>query len=247
MNISSDPYNNPKESVIKMDKYKRSISPGVTATKPKYLLEVDDTLVYFKFGLTSDEIYAELAAYNMGLKLNIPMAKTQISEYKGSLGIASFDIGNYTEVDDSDGYSMLKYLSIDGFIDMLLFDYLIMNEDRHAGNWGVFNNKVVPLYDHNISFGATAETNDFNYFMAHLTFPFTIHSDYDNSADKILEYICRFYSDAVKDFLMKVNELDNIETEYDAYMQKDLLKHKHDLFLYRKLYFNRLVNEYVNK
>lgn len=222
--------------ILELDIYRRGLSPGATATKPKYVMEIDERVAYFKFDLSVGEIHSELLAYEVGLALDVPVAETCAAMYKGNLGIVSFDIGAYSEVDDSLSYSVRDFIGIPGFITMCLFDYLIMNEDRHARNWGVVNGAVAPLFDHNISFGADVAIRDEIYFMSHVTSAFTVYGDYDNNMDIILKYFCTHFSDYVQQFMRKV---DDIKGRF--YTEND----KIDLLNQRIVYMSRKVGEYL--
>ena len=250
MKMSSDPFEDDRSeslTVYKLDKYKRSLSPGATATKPKYVLEVNGKLAYFKFELTEKEICAELLSSKVGKCLGIPIAETFAAEYKGTKGIVSFDIGEYTEVDDSESYSVKDYTNIPGFIDMCLFDYLVMNEDRHARNWGISNNAVAPLFDHNVTFGADLVIKDLDYFMEKITSAFSLHSDYDNSWNVILKYMCQNYADHVKSFIQKLDSINDIQNHTSDLTAVDqlVLREKIQMLGERRQYMVRKVDEYL--
>ena len=72
---------------------------------------------------------------------------------------------------------------------MVLFDYLICNEDRHGGNWGLQHGRVTPLFDHNIAFGGDTSPVDAEFFFANLTFPFYLISEHAQNADKLVAFV----------------------------------------------------------
>jgi hypothetical protein len=134
-----------------------------------------------------------------------------LAKYKEIIGIASYDIGIYEEPDDSFSYSVKDFLKISGFIQMCLFDYLIMNEDRHAGNWGILNNnKTAPLFDHNQCFGGDAVNYgyfDTDYFMTAVSSAFYAENESQHRHDDILTYLLRHKNPEVKIFTDKINKL----------------------------------------
>ena len=68
---------------------------------------------------------------------------------------------------------------------------MIMNEDRHAGNWGIAAGKVAPLFDHNVCFGGESTPKDPHQFMHKLTSAFEAEEQYQNRHDQILEILCQ--------------------------------------------------------
>jgi len=207
--------NNNIGRILDLNEFRRSLSPGVEASRPKYHITTPEGDIYFKFQLTGNEICAEIVSYQLAEYLNIPAAKTCLSQYKNNIGIASYDIGIYEEPDDSFSYSIKDYLKIDGFVQMCLFDYLIMNEDRHAGNWGIINNKVAPLFDHNQCFGGDAVNYgyfDADHFMVAVTSAFYVEDEAIHKHDDILKYFLENNITEVKVFisnLVKLPELEN--------------------------------------
>jgi hypothetical protein len=179
-----------------LNKYKRNISPGATATRPKYALEVDGNIVYFKFKL-----------------LKIPAAKVILATYKGEIGVGSYDIGAYSEPEESGLYSVKDYTGITGFIEMCLFDYLIMNEDRHAGNWGMSENESAVPFDHNLTFGGDAAIRDADHFMNTVSSAFCVETEYDYQHDKILKYIADSFPAETEQFMSKISLLDELEID----------------------------------
>ena len=207
--------NDSAEQILDLNEFRRSPSPGMEASRPKYHITTPEGEIYFKFQLTGNEICAEIVSYQLAKNLNIPAAKTCISQYKNNIGITSYDIGIYEEPDDSISYSIKDYLKIDGFVQMCLFDYLIMNEDRHAGNWGIINNKVAPLFDHNQCFGGDAVNYgyfDADHFMVTVASAFYVEDEAKHRHDDILIYFLENNENEVKAFisnLVKLPELKN--------------------------------------
>ena len=135
--------------LLDLDNYRKSPNRGADASRPKRNYTSPQGEIYFKFDMTNNEICAELFAYDLAKRLGLDAAVTRLAKSGAVLGVASYDVSDYEEPTDEKSYSVKDFLSIDGFVFMCLSDYLIMNEDRHAGNWGISRGKVAPLFDHN--------------------------------------------------------------------------------------------------
>ena len=127
---------------------------------------------------------------------------------------------------------------------MCLFDYIIMNEDRHAVNWGIVNNKVAPLFDHNNCFGGRDGFVDLEHFMVTVTSPFYVDTEYQQRHDMILEFLYKHYRQDVALFIQKIGYLKPIHDaaleEYDIQISNKL---NHVLFK-RIDYMHRKVREF---
>ena len=225
--------------ILNLNEYRRSPSPGIEASRPKYQITTPNGEIYFKFQLTNNEICAELLAFQIASELGIPAAKTCLSKYKENIGIASYDIGIYTEPDDSVSYSIKDFLEIDGFIQMCLFDYLVMNEDRHAGNWGILDNRVAPLFDHNQCFGGDAANYgyfDADHFMATVTSAFYVENESQSRHDDILEYLLKYDAAKVKDFLKRAYALPKLQNALLEELYNEDFKRIKELYEKRILY-----------
>lgn len=198
-------------SVVDLKHHRQSPNLGAEATKPKVQLITPNNIIYFKFGLTDNEICAELLAYHLAKQLEINATLTSLAWYKNTIGVASWSIGEYTEPDDSRSYSVTDYLHIKGFFEMCLFDYLIMNEDRHAGNWGIRDGEVAPLFDHNVSFGGEQSPVDKEIFMVGLTSPLDTGVEYHQQHDKILTLLYELDSAKVQKFLALLETVGEID------------------------------------
>lgn len=121
------------------------------------------------FSNAGNEIYSELLSSELLTKLRINHVKYDYIKYKGydatkCLNMCTEDIGIYplhhvnTRVNNF--VDLLEYYKYDkNILDMLLFDYLSLNTDRHWGNISVFvnnNNQQIlgftPIYDNNLAF-----------------------------------------------------------------------------------------------
>ena len=152
--------NQPEKELLKLEQYRRSPNRGAGASRPKRSYTSPQGEIYFKFDITNNEMCAELFAYDLAKQLGIDIAVTKLANDGKVLGVASYDIGEYEEPSDLKSYSVKDFIMLDGFIEMCLFDYLIMNEDRHAGNWGIIEGRVAPLFDHNFALGGLRRLRD---------------------------------------------------------------------------------------
>jgi hypothetical protein len=192
---------------LSLETYTKSLNPGATATKPKRVYATPEGDAYFKYGMTSNEICAELFTCAVARALNIAVAETRLAYAAGGFGILSNDIGVYIEPCDVRSYSVRDFEAIDGFIEMLLFDYLVMNEDRHAGNWGIIDGKVAALFDHNLCFGGDEVRSDIERFMKEVTTPFYVDDENLQRHDDILEYLITNHKYKVRLFANKLSRM----------------------------------------
>jgi len=239
--------NNISEQILNLNEFRRSPSPGIEASRPKYQITTPEGEIYFKFQLTNNEICAEIVANQLAINLNISAAKTCLSKHKENIGVASYDIGIYEEPDDSVSYSVKDFLEIDGFIQMCLFDYLIMNEDRHAGNWGIFDNKVVPLFDHNQCFGGDAANYgsfDADNFMLVVSSAFYAEDESRHRHDNILKYLLQYNAVEVKNFTGKLNELPELRESLLEELYGEDFKRVKELYEKRVAYMIKKVGEF---
>lgn len=139
---------------------------------------------------TSYEHISEHLAYKIGLLLNIPTAKVDIGYYNERIGSLSYcinkpneelcegalfilgkhpfyDVNRLYDPDSHKYYSIEHIFEINEdpkirnyWIDMMFFDYLIGNSDRHQNNWAFLieftdkktvSMKLCPLYDNGSS------------------------------------------------------------------------------------------------
>lgn len=235
------------EQILNLNEYRRSPSPGVEASRPKYQITTPEGEIYFKFQLTDNEICAEIIAAQLAEKLNIPAARTILSKYKENIGIASYDIGIYEEPNDTLSYSIKDFVSIEDFIQMCLFDYLIMNEDRHAGNWGILNNKVVPLFDHNQCFGGDAANYgyfDADNFMLVVSSAFYVENESQHRHNDIINYLLRYHINEVKTFADKLDKLPELKNSLLEELYSDAFKRVKLLYEKRVSYMKKKVGDF---
>ena len=89
--LTEDPISITSAQVLDLRSCRKSPSPGADATKPKYQLITPTSVVYFKFGLTDNEICAEIVSFMVAEILQVPVTKTFLAIYKSEIGVASCD------------------------------------------------------------------------------------------------------------------------------------------------------------
>ena len=203
----------PDNELLDLDMCRRSPNRGAGASRPKRSYTSPQGEIYFKFDMMHNEICAELFSYNLAKQLDICVAVTRLAKSGNALGIASYDIGGYGEPEDEASYSVKDYIGIAGFVNMCLFDYLIMNEDRHAGNWGIVCNKVAPLFDHNYCFGGPETIVDIDNFMRTVTTPFYVCDEKKQRHDVMLLYFVKYHACDVEIFMKKLNGIGKVCNE----------------------------------
>ena len=232
------------KNVVRLDEFRRSMSPGVSASRPKYQITTPAGEAYFKFKMSVNEIGAELFTFQIGKALGLEMAETYLASYKDEVGIVSLDIGEYEEPDDIESYSVKDFLDLDGFVEMCLLDYLVMNEDRHAGNWGIRDGKVAPLFDHNNCFGGSDGFRDFDHFMAAVTSYLYVHTEYEQRHDYILQFLVEELPEQVMRFMAKVDALPPIVDEGFEEVYPEHHAELNRLLQHRIEYMKRKVREF---
>jgi len=231
-------------TMLELDQFRKSPNRGAGASRPKRNYTSPQGEIYFKFNLTNNEVCAELFAYDLAKQLGISVAETRLAKSGDVLGIASYDIGDYDEPEDAEGYSVKQFTSINGFVPMLLFDYLIMNEDRHAGNWGIVDGKVAPLFDHNYAFGGPDTIDDADCHMRLVTSPFYIVDENKQRHDTVLLYLVKYHADMIASFMRKLGEIKAISNGlWEGYFAGDC-ERLNKLLAARIQYMLRKVGEY---
>jgi len=236
---------NNEYGIVNLDKYRKSPSPGASASRPKYVMDIDGVVAYFKFGLTAKEICAEIFAYHIAVIMGIPVAETRLAVYKQQIGIVSFDVGDYIEPSDDMSYSVKDFINIGLFVEMCLFDYLVMNEDRHCRNWGIHNGFIAPLYDHNICFSTEYNENDLEESMLHLTSAFYVDTEYEMRQDSILKYMTINYKERVIAFTDSLERLNNLAIINLEYIYPAEYNRIMEILKYRIIYMRNVVSKWI--
>lgn len=237
---------NHSNNIVDLSKFRKSPVSAANASRPKYILDTAEGVAYFKFDITTNEICAEILSYEIAKSLQIPCARTYLAKYRNKEGIVSYDIGPYIQPCDDEGYSVKDFIHLEGFIEMCLFDYLIMNEDRHPGNWGITvdNLSVAPLYDHNVCFGQDRIPNDFYYFMPNLTTSFYAEFEYEQLHDTVLRFLCVNYGNKVMEFVSKIKDVESVNLKDNYPDNYNKIK---DLYRFRIGYMKERVGEFIEQ
>ena len=147
---------------------------------------VDGKIVLYKSGTegfanSGNEPYCEYYAYQVAEAMGINAVQYGLSKWKGRLcstcelftskEYSFMPIGNI--VKDGGIKAVIEYYKslsdkyYDAFVDMIVFDAVILNTDRHFGNFGFMvdnrTNKIcapAPLFDHGLSLLTYAMDND---------------------------------------------------------------------------------------
>lgn len=156
-----------------------SPSPEMTTNGqlPKAWRRINNDLYLYKGGSDSsfanggNEPYSEFYASQVAKKMGINHVEYDLEQWKGMLASVC---KNFTSIEYSyvplghildNRYSLenlkklVQKLNIEKeFTNMILFDAVILNEDRHLGNFGLLKNnytnrleKMAPLFDHGVS------------------------------------------------------------------------------------------------
>lgn len=130
---------------------------------------------------------------------------------------------------------------------MCLFDYLIMNEDRHAGNWGIVNNKVAPLFDHNQCFGGDAANYgyfDADHFILIVSSAFYVEDESQHRHDDILKYLFEHNSSEVKHFAETIGKLPELKNSLLEELYAEYFNRVKELYKKRIAYMIKKVGEF---
>jgi len=237
----------PPLTILNLDQFRRSPNRGAGASRPKRNYTSPQGEIYFKFDLTNNENCAELFAYDLAKQLGIDVALTRLAQSGSVFGVASYDIGEYEEPSDDISYSVKDFIGLDGFVNMCLFDYLIMNEDRHAGNWGIIDGRVASLFDHNYSFGGPDVIDDVYNFMYHVTTPFYVEDENKQRHDTILLYFVKYHAGIVSEFMRRLSEVSQVSNDLWSYHIPDSYARLNEVLSKRIDYMVRKVGEYSAK
>lgn len=172
-------------NIIDVSSWSINYAAQASGTRVKRWLIKPDTnqLVLAKWpAISLGEIYAEKICSKIGHYINIPVMEAEIGYYEEKLVVLAFNFLSTGEelIEGGDFFEeyhrevkrnrlppdytfqrikeILEPKSLVGeFVDMLLFDALIFNTDRHQDNWGVCrkegNLRLAPAYDNSSSLG----------------------------------------------------------------------------------------------
>jgi len=152
--------------MIRIDKEIDGMTPGITWLKD----EVTNIQYVFKPDTIYNEHTRELAAYEISCILNVDCVRVERYVFEGKIGTLSCDFKTDKRARYVDGYEIksdISFIALEQcvqeetlikLLDMIMFDALIKNFDRHPGNITFkLNTKcaivdIVPLYDHGACF-----------------------------------------------------------------------------------------------
>jgi len=111
---------------------------------------------------------------------------------------------------------------VNGLVDKLIFDILTINNDDHADNWKIVDNKLSPLFDNSNIFGIRTLTTSTYDKIKQKKLLFTVDNSYSNKPLEQLEYFLKIssseYLDLVKDKVCNLES--NIDLIPDRIEQK---------------------------
>lgn len=175
-------------------KHKLGISTEWTTNGqfPKAWRRIDNELVLYKaeleFGAANDGMtpYSEFLASQLADHIDLPHVHYNLDQWKGKLAstcrlVNNKDVGLVSFYAATKKSLFPEYLSI-GYLagaeylealrSMTVFDALIANTDRHAGNYGFLRDNmsgrilgVAPLFDHNMALFPRDMEEDFPHFL----------------------------------------------------------------------------------
>ena len=229
------------------------------------------------------EHVSEHLAYKLGELLGVETAVVDIGTYNGRIGSMSYFVCEENEIlregiwfisaefpkynaetmldEESNQYYCIEHLSsaITGFlsnkvwIEMMLFDFLIGNSDRHQSNWAILIKmqkqsiriKWCPLYDNGSSLCCYVKESDIPAFLGKDKVRFNslvdtksrslIRIDGSNKSTpthrEVVEYLLKNYSVAkeiAKNFLSKLTK-ENIDKLLDEYSENILTCERKEL------------------
>lgn len=220
-------------------------SPELTTNGmlPKCWRRVDRKIILYKGGTmgasnTGNEPYSEFYAYEIGKKLGVNAIPYGISKWKGILcstcelftgkDVSFVPVGRIVRSgkmqDVRNYYKNLGAEFEKALNDMIIFDALIFNTDRHYGNFGFLidshTNKIIapaPLFDHGNSLfnlvGADALKSKKNFWKYAKTQMPCVYDNYVEEAKKVLTHEWRCAIRKLLDFKIPRHRKYNLSKE----------------------------------
>lgn len=166
-----------------------------------------------------------------------------------SLLYPTYDVEKFIDVKTQHRYSIEmilasieKFVPVNGFLNMLLFDYLIGNTDRHQSNWAVVMDRErmqwSPLYDNSSSLCAYIADNQVDSYLGNDRIRWRALTDTKSKSliccrvtdDKrpthleVIKYLKQYYGDSTKEMAEKMSELltrNTVENMLSAYTKRE--------------------------
>lgn len=155
-------------------------SSGISGTRYKIWLKKGNKEILFKEskehagGENTYEDISEVISYEIGKVLGIKVVETGLGTYNGHNGSYSYKIDNLIELssiisneelnyDKNHPFEKINYTfdyvekffyNKEEFYNLIVFDYIRAEVDRHPSNIGFVNNVLSPIYDNGNSFGS---------------------------------------------------------------------------------------------
>ena len=262
-----------------------------SGTREKAWYKNNGKTYLFKYVKSPGEAWAEKIASDVGNNIfHVPVAKYYIAKKDGVIGCLSenvvdsskneelYEISdlmcNIHEDFDSKNlahYNIKRVLEIvEGngilpfFYDMCLFDFIIVNQDRHCENWGIIriNNSITPspLYDNGSSLGNNLsekdiqiylgkDANAFAGFNRRTKTQFTIEEKKKPKAKKLITYLYKYNYNVFKKSSYKfvnfnASMLDNIIKS----IPYDIMSESQKKFVSKLLFFRiNMVRQFVDE
>lgn len=181
------------------------------------------------------EAYCEYYASQIAELMGIKHVKYDLKEYRNEIVstcklFTSEEVGfvpiyNYLDLNSSakeQEKTMKNILGIEFYEDLMFFDSIIYNQDRHLGNFGVLVNNnnykiidVAPIFDNGMSLFHKATENDFKNLEEYSN-KITTFKEKNFNKEQLINFRKRHipFLKKLKDFKFKKHEKFNLESEY---------------------------------
>ncbi len=204
------------------------------------------------FANSGNEPYSEYYASQIGLTMGIDIIPYNLAKWKGklcsysklftSLNYSFIPIGRIIKDCNMDKvinyYKTLGPIFYDSLIDMIVFDAIILNTDRHFGNFGLLidnkTNKIIkpaPLFDHGLSllnFAMADDLKNYNKYIKTL-----LPSCYNDFILEAKLYITKRQKDMLKkliNFKLKKHSRYNLD-KYRLNILENIIKERINILL----------------
>jgi len=274
------------DSPTKGSREKKTIIELKTSlTDGKVIVDKTSRIGFLKYEryIGCSESCSEKMSYEIAKIIGIPCAQVELAkDSDGRLGSISYlfnykngrmisehidakDFINKSEAERKEYYTIPNIKSVldrydeslfKGFLNIMVFDALVGETDRHEENWGVSKSQkgyqISPLYDNGCNLlrefkdkGYAEEfysgKKDFNRYI--LKSPTYIYKEGTNNRYKhfeLIEYLCSIYPNEIKEHIEKVRLLtDSAINKVVDRIPKELLDEKHKEYIKKYLKIRR--------